>query len=202
MRVLVAVATLALLFAPSPSAAEGEPDYGRPGWYFTLGGVVGPFVSLEDDIEDALAAMGDFANVRVNTGAGVLAAVGYRWGRYVAMELDYDYLINTKISVDGIEAAELDSWSMMINTKIYPWNGRFQPFGAIGIGSSGDRLTDVFGDGMSLKNTEFAAQFGIGLDSYLNEHFVIVLDASYTLTTGDLESYDRFVAGLGLQYRF
>ena len=61
---------------------------------------------------------------------------------------------------------------------------------------------DKLGLGLRAKGEDFAARFGGGVDLYLNRNFVVALDTSYVLPTGDLDGLDHVSFSLGLQYRF
>ena len=54
----------------------------------------------------------------------------------------------------------------------------------------------------NLKEAEFIARFGLGLDLYLLESVALQASSSYVLPTGDLEDLSYVSVVVGLQYRF
>ena len=61
---------------------------------------------------------------------------------------------------------------------------------------------DTLGVGLSIEEEDFAARFGGGVDFYLDPNFVLALDTSYVLPTGDADGLDQVTFSVGLQYRF
>jgi hypothetical protein len=84
-----------------------------------------------------------------------------------------------------------------------------QPFLLVGLGvltvevdgSPVEVSPGVF-QGLSVKETDFAARFGAGFEVYATEHIIINLGASYVLPAGNLEHFDYVSVEWGFLYRF
>jgi opacity protein-like surface antigen len=145
---------------------------------------------------------------------GVNGLVGYRVADSVAFELEGEWLSGSnKSSLDvtgstGSHRTEVeDLWTLTANVKVFPFKGRFQPFGVGGVGLHHSRLkTDVVtvgvmttekpdnvgdppvysvdGDFEIHKNStklDGAVRVGGGIDIYATENIVAEFTATYVL---------------------
>lgn len=217
------------------------PYFARPGFYIGVGASFGFPIDWNDTVSSFESAMTEDANanakmnaedvvprvveiepVTVNTqgidfdqtrfGAGGL--IGYRLGRYLALELEGDGFADsssTAFSIVGTDATGTakneELWMVTGNVCVYPTTGRFQPFAILGFGVIHARLD---GDSAELttpaklSNGEtidlpapFATstdrlerirpvgRFGMGLDGYLTERVVLRVKADYAIPLVD-----------------
>lgn len=162
-------------------------DYARKGFYTGVGGSA----AFEDF---------DIGGLDVDTVApGVNFKAGYRFLPNFAGEFDFLY-------VDGWEVEDvidLTALAFSARGKGYLSTGRIQPYAAVGVGVvEGDASVEVFGVKVSTDETEFAANFGGGVDFYATKNIVLYAEATYYLTTGDLDDFPFIPVNMGFQFRF
>jgi opacity protein-like surface antigen len=154
-----------LVCTSSPSLAAD--DFGRLGCYLGLGGA------------NAFEGSGGLDQGE----AGLQARAGCR-DKWFGGELQYE-------GFDDLE----DRWTLTVDAKGYPLQGRFQPFVSLGFGYAElDKRTG--------NDWEFAIRPGGGLDVYLTRHIAFNLNASYVVPMDDSDSGDYVSLGWGLLYRF
>ena len=192
-----------VLLAAAPVAAQ-DSGFSRPGPYLGVGGSVGFYTELEDDLEETAAALGYILSADVDHPLGVNLRAGYRVEPWLAAEVEWEYLSDADIELEGIAFAEVRTWAFTGNLKIFPIQTRLQPFVLVGVGALRQRMKDSLGFGYDESETVAAGRFGGGLDFYLTDSVVLSLDATYLLPAGDLNGADGdYVSiGWGAQYRF
>jgi len=189
--VKVILCSTVMVFAVGGTAlAESGPDYGAPGGYLGLGAGFG-FENF------------DMVGItKPSAGYGVDAWGGYKFNRWVATELQIEYLngFNFRDSTTGIgESGE--AVTLTGNVKVYLMDCRIQPFLLAGVGMGYMRhensVTGSVDDPIGL-----ATRFGGGFDFYTSEHFALQVNASYVLQFLDVDDYDYISLVVGGQYRF
>jgi opacity protein-like surface antigen len=182
---LIALGFVATLLLPiGASAANEGPD--RTGPYASLSFALG-----YDQFE--LEGLGDFG-----TGMGIDVRGGYRLHRWLAAELEFDFLHfdDTELGVDHRGRMYLAT----ANAKIPLLSGPLQPYVLGGVGVlHADIDTSTMG---GTHDTGFAGKAGGGIDLYLNDYIVLTTDVTYVGTTGAVDDRDRIDWKLGLAMRF
>ncbi len=204
-----------LAFAPVLSQADEIPSsednpYARNGFYIGLAGSFGIDAAAEEELEKQSGL-----NLRVGEDIGLQARLGYRFHPRFAAEAQFEWITDVDIDVQGVPfgkgAFQLERWASTANVKAYLATDTVQPFLLVGLGVltvevdgspvEVDTALGVF-QGLSVKETDFAARFGVGLEVYATEQIVINLDASYVLPAGNVENFDYVSIGWGFQIRF
>ena len=153
---------------------------------------------MEDDLEKAFGGI----PVDVEIPPGLDVRVGYRFHPRLAGEVQLQWFPKTDIEFADVKALKLETLTLTGNLKGYLLTGRIQPFLLVGAGLMHFDAKDALGLGLRAKGEGFAARFGGGVDVYLNRNFLLALDTSYVLPTGDVDGLDQVSFSLGLQYRF
>jgi opacity protein-like surface antigen len=179
---------------------DEESPYGRPGVYAALGIGVGLFTEVEDDLENLFDNIGFDINVKVKPAVGLDVRLGYRFSRYVASEVQFQYLPKGEAEAEGTEIASSDSYRVTANAKFYPSDGRFQPYAVFGVGYMKIRVKSDFFNNTSLDDTIISA--GAGFDYYLSETMAFTTELGGTITDGDIDGFNQFTFSTGLMYRF
>jgi opacity protein-like surface antigen len=193
------VVALSLLWA-SPASSQ---DYARPGFYIGAGVLGGSYTALEDEVEDALRALGYQWSVDTDPTVGFEIYGGYRLHPNFAIEGEFEMLPEADIDVGGAgTVAELETWTFTGNAKAFLLTGRTQPYALIGLGVMGAEIEDAVGLGVSESDSDFTMRFGGGLDFCITENIVVNASVDYVLPTGDVEDLDYVSFGGGIQYRF
>jgi opacity protein-like surface antigen len=211
MSRLLVFSTIVVLFWPGAVLAQSAPDpaptqdddFDRKGIYFGVALAGAAYTEVEDDLEkESLAELGYVIPVDVEVPPGLDARVGYRFHPRLAGEVQFQWFPKADIEFADVKAMKLETLTLTGNAKGYLLTGRVQPFLLVGVGLMHFDAKDKLGLGLRAKGEGFAARFGGGVDVYLNRNFLLALDTSYVLPTGDVDGLDHVSFSLGLQYRF
>ena len=189
MSGLRAVLTISVAVAFSFGNAVYAQDYARTGAYVGING----FAAFEK--------FDDTAGADVDDSWGLGARVGYRAHRNYAIELKVEWYDEFDIDVPGFDA-DIDGWSVAFQSKfLLPVaDDRVQPFALIGAGVLHGDIDAPFG--LSDDETDFLWRLGLGVDLYATEQIAFAVEGVYNFPTGDLDDFEFWTLGLGLQYRF
>jgi len=166
-------------------------DFSRTGFYLGAGGSYTTDL-YEDEIDDAIDVPG--VSVDIESTPGVNARAGLRFLKFLAVELQYEWLDQYDIDISYASLSgslEVKQQTLTANLKIYPipaW--RFQPYILAGIGFQHFEIDGSIAGGLFTANEEetaLAGRAGVGLDVYLTEHIVIYGEGSVVLTDLDLD---------------
>lgn len=183
------IALLVFILVPGAALAQageqegGAPDYARSGWSIGLGWAYG--IQNFGDNRDAL---------------GLDFRVGYRTGRWVAVDMDFQYYEGFESNALRQNRKPFGGWALSANLKGYPLEGRFQPYGIGGIGA-----LDVEAD---QSEREFLGRLGAGLDFHLLRNVVLNLETTYNWpleiqdSSNGLQDLQFISIVAGAQYRF
>ena len=201
----LAAAAFACLLPAVGFAGDGD-DYARPGWYVGAGGTWAPnwWKAPDDELD---------ARVITNNSFGFQVRGGYRINRWLAGELEYEWLDGFDNEVDGSTIFKLRTHVVTANAKfLYPGWGRFQPYLVLGAGAAIFDITDRNGPGAALESCSsgFAFRGTAGLDFYVTKNWLLNLEAGAVIPTnevevsgaGDLEELFYLPIQIGFQYRF
>ena len=175
-----------------PARAQAQDDYERSGFY--LGAGLGLGV---DQFEDT-------GGIDIDTGVGFDVWAGYRFAPNLAAEMQLEYLDRFDFSANlgppfGVVDFESSALAFTWNLKCYLETGWVQPFFLVGIGLLRAEIEFL---GVSVRDTDFAARFGGGIDFYSWSNTSLGVTASYVLATGDVDIFDYVSLVLGVQHRF
>ena len=195
MGTLVAGCALLLFAAPPASFAEEGSDryeYASSGIY-----IGGGFGLGFEQYKGALAG----PDYQVGIGFDIFG--GYRFGRYIAVEAQFEYIdrVDTEIDDPGVKTL-LQTFT--VQAKPYLPFGRWQPFLLGGIGVT-KITTQVNKNKNKINDNSLSFRAGGGLEYYATENIAATVSASYVIpvcSNGFTCGY-RYVSALfGVQYRF
>ena len=212
---------LFLLMASSAGAedAEGPADkesfVSRDRYFYLAGGLaLGQYLDLEEHVEDLLADVGLFAEVKDGKSEpiGVDLRGGYRIHRNLAAELQFMWWSGPNIKVGTAKkAVDLESWTATANLKGYLLTkeieaalagGRIQPFVTVGVGWMQFDLVDKLDLGIDSDGEDLAVRFGGGIEFHAPGGTGLYMDATYVMATGDIDGLDYFGLLIGVIYGF
>jgi opacity protein-like surface antigen len=184
-----------LVLVSAPALAQ---DYARPGFYVGADMLGGTYTKIDDEVEDEVPV-----SVDLDTAIGFEACAGYRMHPNFAVEAEFELLPETDIEASGFGTfAEIETWTLTGNAKLFPLTGRAQPFLLIGFGGMRAELDDTVGLGVSEDESGFVMRFGAGLDFYVTENVGVSIGADYVLPDDDVEDLDYVSYGGGVLLRF
>lgn len=195
-RILALALLLALIAAPALAEDDDdadtdteeveEVDFAREGLYLGARGIY----ALEDWSDDE--------SHRAENTDGVGITLGYRMSPFVALEADFEW------TRDYIHPDERDV--MLFNTsvrgKVYPLQGRFQPFAMGGIGIVATSVSNRGGQKPKGDQADWAFRAGGGMDMHINNNWFVTAEASYVAMVGNVQHLNYAAFGLGITYRF
>jgi opacity protein-like surface antigen len=175
--------------------AEGS-HYRYDGWIVGVGGLLG--------IED-FDVPGDLDDVDLGDTWGAEARLSYRWNDYLATEVLFQYFDGFDVDAAGVsEDLTLDGWFASFNLKGYApiWHV-VQPYALVGGGYlDGGTIEVVNQVPNETDESDLALRFGLGIEAYLGDWWILALEGAYVKPYDDLEDYPFYTVSLGLQYRF
>jgi opacity protein-like surface antigen len=199
---------------------DEQVDYARTGLYL---GVAGTLAMLQGDTgwegDDGVFAQLEYENgIRRLDNLGLQAWLGFRATPRVAVELHFDWTESfdftvaqaTEIpdsdplafQVENLFDGTFETFLLDANFKVYLLTGCVQPFLGGGLGYFRVDRNDPGDQGFDGSDWDFAIRLSWGLDLYATENIVVSLDSAYVRPTSDLDDFDYFSVGWGLQYRF
>jgi opacity protein-like surface antigen len=167
------------------AAPMAEPEPAPTGyWYVGVGGIY----SIENFHCDADDAWG--YNVRA----------GRRINRWVAVEAEWEHPVDDFDDADKVDGfgrldGDIEVWNVTANARVYPLDGRWQPYILIGGGYGEADLPHDDNDG-------FVGRFGLGLDFLITDKFGVTTGVDYVVGTDDLGDYDQIPVSVGIFYNF
>ncbi len=205
-----AVGIAALVAGGSPAHAEpAQPDYARSGWYVGVGGIF-----AIEDISMNTTQLGTVppepaaTDPKFGNSGGVDFRAGYRVNPHVAVEFDYQWQAgfdssNPLVVVPLSDGIEIDTHLLSLNAKVFAATGRWQPYGLLGASLLifNKEIVDLKPKPWDI-DYGFAPRFGLGLDFYASEHWVLTLEGTYIVPVGVLDGANMGTVGAGFQYRF
>lgn len=196
-------AGLSLLLS-NPSAAlaeEAEPgaDLSRRGAYGAVSYAVSP-------------------SYKGSTVGGLNSRAGYRFTRFLAGELEFEWLNVTDLERTAGPDFSINSYNFSGNVKVYPnyrgeqfslFENRLQPFFNFGAGTIliSPQSDNEPGSSLLGQRWRFAARLGGGAEYYATPHVVVVAEGAWKVGVRSSDNnikkdIDYGVFTLGLQYRF
>jgi opacity protein-like surface antigen len=203
--VLSVVAFACLL--PAVGFADDGDDYARAGWYLGAGGTWAPhwWKAPEDPLSSP--------TIKTHNSFGFHVRGGYRIKRWLAGELEYEWLDGFDNKVSGVTIFKLRTHVITANAKfLCPGLGRFQPYLLLGAGAAIFDIDDqnLWGAGLESTSAGFALRGTGGLDFYITKNWLLNFEAGALIATNevensagdDLEELFYIPIQVGFQYRF
>lgn len=183
-----------LILVALPVGAADELDASRPGFYFGVGAVYAvENFSFDSDNLGMTAILGPGVDPDYDDSQGAHLQIGYRTHPTLGFEFLYEFLEGFD-STAGSPKTEIDSHLFTFNAKVYPFEGRWQPYLLTGIGA---RLinSEVFDSSVKKPfetDAGFTARFGAGLTYSVTRHFALELEGSYQVGTGGIVRHANY----------
>jgi opacity protein-like surface antigen len=179
--------------------------------YNRLGGYIG--VGASRSIEQITGTLGDAVNplpAQVGDTWGANARAGYRFHKYLAAEVEYEWMKDFPMWVAHTNIGKLQTQTATANLKIIAPYGAFQPYLLVGAGAIFTTVSHQPGGlPIDFTNGAFAARFGAGLDYWITPNVSLNLGAEMNVNSANISSplgtsrgLDYFAGQFGFGYRF
>jgi len=196
MAALPKIAGILLLAMTLPATAEESTA--RSGPY--VGGAGGIQILTPHTVDEFSDALGVDASAEFGIGAQLFA--GYRLHPRIAAQVRWEWLGDIDVRERSLDAFTLEGWTLTADAKGYLATGFAQPFLLVGAGVMHAETSGRSAAAVPIDGTDFAARFGAGLEVYITDHVVGLVDATYVLPTGSVADLDYISIGFGIAYRF
>lgn len=145
-----------------------------------------------------LWALDNFDGIGLDTDSsgGYNINVGYRFNKWVASDMRVE-----RYQEFDASNGEVNGWAVGLNARGYALHGPIQPFGMLGMNYMDMETTNNAAANVKKTDDGPALRFGIGLDWYATNKFVLTTDLSYMLGLGELSDYDVMVLSFGFLFR-
>ena len=201
MRYLALTAALlaALSTAHVARADDNDDPYDRPGGYIGIGGSRS-LEQMTNTIGDAYNPL----NAQVGDSWGLNARAGYRFNRFIATEVEYEWMKDFHMWVDHQAIGRAQLQTVTANLKVVAPYRTLQPYFLAGFGASFvtlDSTSPFVSPGIA--NGTFSARFGAGLDWYLSKNFLLNIGTEFVKNTAKVTPPPGFGltgTGHGLDY--
>ena len=199
------VAALLLVPGLAPAAESGP--------YFGIGGTFAKQDFDTGDLDRELSGTGLSADFDDTWGLNVRA--GYKFNRYVAAELAFDYLPGFKWDVatrvggtplSGEMTVDVTAWTLAV--KISPFDlQKVRPYFVIGGGimnASADVSASIPGYSASASDdeTDLCGKIGLGVDFFVTDRVSLGLEGAYFAGFNDLDNIRFYTVTAGVAYHF
>lgn len=203
-----AVLLMSTFAAPSVRADDFEP-FG----YLNIGASRSAAV-FDETLDDAFTSPGAPASSHIGDTWGANAHAGYRFHKFLAAELEYEWLRQLNMRINGVDIGSLMTQVATANLKVVAPFGAVEPYFLVGVGAiftSLDKTSSPFQD-YDVRTPAFTMKFGAGIDWWLTKNFSLNLGAEVVTnsakvtgppgTTGDGEGVDYLAGQFGFGFRF
>ena len=147
------------MFGTPDRAAAEAPDYAFDGFYLGAAGTWAVYAQLEGILERAAAIVSPIpVHADVQTPVGLDVRFGYRFRPRFAGELQFEWLPAADIRLEGVDALQLETWTLTANVKAYILKRRYQPYLLAGIGVTHFRYEDQLGIDASVDEVNFGVR--------------------------------------------
>ena len=180
---------IGLLAAVSMSSiASAQDQYSAAGPYVQLAGSYALCSLNESD-----GGGGDCGNA-VDNSLGLNARVGFRFNRFISVEGQIEWISGFDAKPGTIQAppvglteASIEAVTYTISARLYPIEGRIQPYAIVGLGGENVWLNTNIGNSDTF--TSFVGRFGAGLDIYLTSQLALTGEFTYVAATEAKATY-------------
>ncbi len=207
----LALALIGLLVSVGSARAVApettEPDYDRPGWYIGLGSfaAIPDFDLRAGDLWIPPSVAPPYTDPDFGTSVGIDFRLGYRLAPRWSVEFDYQWQKGFDSRNPALDfPIEIDTHLLSFNTKFFLLKERWQPYALLGASFlifNTEIVDDAFRKPWNV-DYGFAPRFGAGVDFYINEHWVVVVEGTYIVPVGVTDGANMGTVGGGIQYRF
>jgi outer membrane protein W len=152
---------------------------------------------------------------------GASARAGYRFHKYLAAEVEYEWMRDFGMNVEnaptvpnssgGVNIGKVQEQTVTANLKVIAPYGKFQPYFLAGMGAIFVTVNKSDNINYNITNGAFAARFGLGLDYWVTQNLSLNLGAETVVSSakvsvpglsGTGRGVDYFSGQFGFGYRF
>ncbi|MFI5314544.1 MAG: outer membrane beta-barrel protein [Myxococcota bacterium] len=206
MKVLAISATLLVAALSAQTARAGDDDpYNRPGGYMGVAASIGVGL-FAGSVKDAFGS----SDSSVGDSWGANARAGYRFNRFLAAEVEYEWMRDFSMNVENAPTVPNSSGSVNIgkvqeqtvtaNLKVIAPYGAFQPYFLAGMGAIFPTVNKSDNINYNITNGAFAGRFGAGIDYWVTQNLSLNLGAEVVVSSAKVSVPGVSGSGRGIDY--
>jgi len=128
------------------------------------------------------------------------ATVGFRFNRFISLELEYDRKDTFDDEVAGSD--RVDIWTTGLNFRVHVPMGRIEPYLTYGAGVLNAESSGSGAVVAPFDRTDAMFMVGGGVQYHLTNALSIYSDAGYVRPIGNARDYGNAEVGIGVMYKF
>ena len=134
------------------------------------------------------------------------AQLGFRYKTdndsvHPALEFKFRWFDDFDVDYLGSDVAEVEAWSISLRPKVYFGNSTVQPYLLAGVGWMDGELS-IPALSYSVSESDLLLEVGGGIEFMVGSRTSLFIEADYLLPQGDLEDFEVWEVGAGLNIRF
>ena len=206
MKFLAISATLLVTAFAAHTVRAGDDDpYNRPGAYMGVDASRGVAL-FAGSVKDAFASSDAIAH----DSWGANARGGYRFSKFLAAELEYEWMRDFGMTVEnaptvpnssgGVNIGKVQEQTVTANLKVIAPFGQFQPYFLAGMGAIFVTVNKSDNINYNITNGAFAGRFGAGLDYWVTQNLSLNLGAEVVVSSAKVSVPGISGSGRGVDY--
>ncbi len=203
-----AISAVLLVSTLAAHVARADDDKFDPYGYVTIGASRSTGL-FEGTLDDAFTPLSS----EVSGSWGANAHAGYRFNKYLAGEVEYEWNRDFGFREAGIDLGKIQTQVATANLKVIAPFGAFQPYFLVGAGALFTTVDKAFNLQYDVANGVFTMKFGAGLDYWLTKNISSSLGAEVVVNNAKItgpgvaggnggEGIDYLAGQFGFGYRF
>jgi opacity protein-like surface antigen len=213
MKSVISLLVLVSTIAAGAARADDRDAFSKNGPYFGIGASYGVPL-FEPTLDNAFSGNG--WSEKASNSWGLNSRAGYRFHKFLAAEVEYEWLQHFGLRVNGAGApgglGSVRVQTITANLKAIAPYGHWQPYVLAGFGATLAKYTETTGSPLNVAPTSYSTRFGLGVDYYLTENIALNLGSEFVVNTAKLTNditgastsrgLDYFSAQGGLVFKF
>jgi opacity protein-like surface antigen len=203
-----AISAVLIVSTLTAHVARADDDKFDPYGYLTIGASRSAGL-FDGTVGDAFSPLSG----QVSGSWGANAHAGYRFNKYLAGEVEYEWNRDFGLRAGGVDIGKIQTQVATANLKVIAPFGAFQPYFLVGAGALFTTTDKSFNLQWDVANGVFTMKFGAGLDYWVTKNLSLSLGAEVAVNNAKItgpgfagghggEGIDYLAGQFGFGYRF
>ena len=200
-----AISAVLIVSTLTAHVARADDDKFDPYGYLTIGASRSAGL-FDGTVGDAFSPLSG----QVSGSWGANAHAGYRFNKYLAGEVEYEWNRDFGLRAGGVDIGKIQTQVATANLKVIAPFGAFQPYFLVGAGALFTTTDKSFNLQWDVANGVFTMKFGAGLDYWLTPNMSLSLGAEVVTNSAKItgitgnggEGIDYLTGQFGFGFKF
>jgi opacity protein-like surface antigen len=200
---LFAISAVLLVSSLAAHVARADDEF-KPYGYVTVGASRSD-ATFDGTLKDAFGVNGTVGDTW-----GANGHAGYRFHKYLAGEVEYEWMKDFQMRVNGVDIGKMQTQVATANLKVIAPFGAFEPYFLVGAGAIFTSVDKAFFANYDVANGVFTMKFGAGLDYWLTPNMSLSLGAEVVTNSAKItgitgnggEGIDYLTGQFGFGFKF